>query len=346
MQYDSYRDYKRAKTEFRRAQNAAIEQFIRKCHDDLNDSADVDIRLFWKLLKGFNPTASKIHPEIIYNGKVHNTPESVAKCFSDYFSDLYQPLNCNYFDSENKKCVDETYADISKTVRSPNEYLPGGIIQEHEMRDIVKSLKLRKAAGYDKIQHEHLRFGGSSIVKCLTVLFNTTVRDGHIPRMWKLGLVVPIFKGGDKCKTSLDSYKPVSLLSCVYKIFESIIQSRLLKYVLVDKEFPSPQQQGFQKNLGCLTASFNLQETTFHNLELYSKVYVAFLDSRKAFDTVWRTALMCKLYKLGVKGKIWSIIDDCHTNTKNSVVVNQQKSVFFNVKQGVRQGVFYQVYCT
>lgn len=47
---------------------------------------------------------------------------------------------------------------------------------------------------------------------------------------------------------------------------------------------------------------------------------------------------MCKLHKLNIRGKIWNIIDDCHQNTESAVIVNQTKSRWFPVQQGVRQG--------
>ena len=72
--------------------------------------------------------------------------------------------------------------------------------------------------------------------------------------------------------------------------------------------FPCPQQQGFQKQLSCLTAAFNLQETICANLDLHSNVYAAFLDTEKAFDTVWHSGLFYKLHNLGIKGKISRII--------------------------------------
>ena len=95
---------------------------------------------------------------------------------------------------------------------------------ESEVLDIIKQLKRRKAAGYDKIQHEHLLHGGSVVVKNLTALFNKIIRVGRIPNDWKFGLLVPIFKGGTKKKTTPDSYRQVSLLSCVLKVFENIIK--------------------------------------------------------------------------------------------------------------------------
>lgn len=110
------------------------------------------------------------------------------------------------------------------------------------------------------------------------------------------------------------------------------------KHLYCLDKFPNRHQQGFQKHLGCLTTSFCLLETIYNNIELNSKVYVAFLDSRKAFDTVWRKALMYKLYKLGIKGRAWSVINECHLNTESTFIVNQCKSEYFNVVEGVRQG--------
>lgn len=113
------------------------------------------------------------------------------------------------------------------------------------------------------VQHEHLIYGGQSVVKALSNLFNLIVKHGKLPNEWKYGLVVPILKGGDKSKRSPDNYRPISLLSCVLKVFEHIIRNRLMDNVFSDKHFPNSQQQGFQKHLSCMSVSFNLHETIF-----------------------------------------------------------------------------------
>lgn len=83
----------------------------------------------------------------------------------------------------------------------------------------------------------------------------------------------------------------------------------------MEKKFPNPQLQGFQKRLSCITVGFNLQETTCHG----SSVCIAFLDCKKKYDTVRRKGLMVKFQKLGLKGKIWEIIDDCHVGNESTV---------------------------
>ena len=58
---------------------------------------------------------------------------------------------------------------------------------------------------------------------------------------------------------------------------------------------------------------------------------------------------MVKLHQLGVTGSLWTLIDDYHTNSFCSAVVNQINSDWFPVSQGVRQGrilstILYLVY--
>ena len=46
------------------------------------------------------------------------------------------------------------------------------------------------------------------------------------------------------------------------------------------------QQQWYQKKMGSDTVAFNLHESISNTLELGHTAYVAFLDIRKAFNTV------------------------------------------------------------
>ena len=114
MQFESYKAYKRAKSEFRRIQQAANEQYVQNCYDDINNAAECDVRLFWKLVKRFKPSSSKIYPEIVYHDKICSTPETVADCFADYFCDLYHPSDYDFYDTDTKRFVETIYNDIVK----------------------------------------------------------------------------------------------------------------------------------------------------------------------------------------------------------------------------------------
>ena len=130
-----------------------------------------------------------------------------------------------------------------------------------EITTAITSLKRRKAPGDDSITNEHIIHVGKQLKKGLLKLFNTIVDCCYVPDYWKSGLIVLLHKGGNNPKDSCNSYRPVALLSCFFKLFEKVIYNRITQCVTTTRDFPHAQQQGFQKELGCLTASFNLQET-------------------------------------------------------------------------------------
>jgi hypothetical protein len=156
--------------------------------------------------------------------------------------------------------------------------LPGGPVTSEEISTLVNKLKRRKAPGPDQITYEHIIFGGPRLHRCIAKLFNGIILQGKIPYAWKKGFIIPLYKVGDKQKTSTNSYRPVALLSCFLKIFESVQNSRTEEYILKNQSFPNKQPQGFEEKLGSITASFNLQETIYHQLEQGSNV----LDSSKS----------------------------------------------------------------
>ena len=125
----------------------------------------------------------------------------------------------------------------------------------------------------------------------------------------------------------------------LYKLLEKLVLDRLLKWTKDnDIVFPNPQQSAYQKHRSCVSTAFVLQETIQHLIERHSKVYACFLDTSKAFDTVWHNGLFYKLFRFGVEGKLWRLIKSCYTNATSCVVVNDVRSAWFPLKQSVRQG--------
>ena len=128
-------------------------------------------------------------------------------------------------------------------------------------------------------------------------------------------------------------------MPCKAKLFEGLIRSRCISYLKKQNiVFLCKQQQGFQEQLSCNTAAFNLQETVYYNIEHRSKTWVAYLDINGAFDTVWHEGLLLKLGQLGIVGKMWRILKASYQNLKCVVRANGVTSQPVNVERGVRQG--------
>ncbi len=84
--------------------------------------------------------------------------------------------------------------------------------------------------------------------------------------------------------------------------------------------------------------SFLLRECIAWAREQHSVLYVCFLDVQKAFDRTWHNGLLYKLYEMGIKGRLWRVIANMHSDMESSVQYKGHKSSIFSVHQGSRQG--------
>ncbi len=128
----------------------------------------------------------------------------------------------------------------------------------------------------------------------------------------------------------------MTLLPVISKLFEQVIAKRIPQFQ-DSAEFPDPQQCGFRKGLSSLHASFLLQETVYDYKERNDSLKVVFLDSSKAFDTVWHDGLLWKLKELNIHPGVWRIFCNTYSGMESCVVVNNTYSPWFKLERGVRQ---------
>ena len=131
-------------------------------------------------------------------------------------------------------------------------------IMDLEAREALKAPKCYKAPGHDTITPEHVieADGAASqgIAECLQDILNTT----EIPDNFKCGLVTPVFKGHGGDPASTDSYRDISILSILCKVFEKILVERL-NIELLSNGIPSELQFAYCRNRSILQANFILQ---------------------------------------------------------------------------------------
>ena len=131
--------------------------------------------------------------------------------------------------------------------------------------------------------------------------------------------------------------RPISILSTITKITESLVYDRLYSFVTQNKII-SDSQFGFQKGKNTLTALIQFIDEIQSGLDNQNHTLAIFIDLNKAFDTVHHSILLRKLEKYGIRGTTLEWFRDYLANRKQLVQSGNYKSSLLPVKCGVPQG--------
>ena len=149
--------------------------------------------------------------------KTRNQNDSTKNLNFEKFTSFFEELNKN----ENK----EDFPIENRNVR--NEEIDREI-SESEILAAIGRLKNGKASGIDHIQNEWIKSTKSKMLNVYKTYFNLIYRTATIPSSWTIGIIKPIYKGkGDK--NDPDNYRPITILSCIGKLFTSILNNRINK---------------------------------------------------------------------------------------------------------------------
>ncbi len=134
------------------------------------------------------------------------------------------------------------FYNLSNFLSLPILMFPKILISPSEIHSIIKTLKTRKSPGLDTINNQTLKSLGKRSIAAFTSILNSR-RFNYFPTIWKTAIVLP-FVNHKKILENPSNYRPISLLSSLSKIFETLIHHRLLHFTTINKIIP-PTQLGF-----------------------------------------------------------------------------------------------------
>ncbi len=204
-----------------------------------------------------------------------------------------------------------------------------------EIKNTIERLKSKKSCGPDSINANFILEFNECLVQPLHHIFNLSITSGIFPSLLKIAKVLPVYKKGDR--QSVSNYRPISLLNTFSKIFESIIGDRLTRF-LIKYDILYKYQFGFRKKHSTKLALLDSMDMILGVLNENKFVAAIFMDLSKAFDSLDRDILLCKLYNYGIRGSMHSWFKSYLSNRNQYVTINDSNSVMQNVEYGVPQG--------
>lgn len=174
-----------------------------------------------------------------------------------------------------------------------------------------------------------------NLAEPLSYCFNLCLLDGVFPDELKVSRVCPVFKKGKK--DIPDSYRPISIIPVVSKLFEILVFDQLNSF-FESNNFLSMSQFGFRKGKCTSDAIDKLVNEVLLVFERKSLAQATFCDLSRAFDCVDHDDLLMKLSFYGVKGSPLSFFKSYLSNRTQKVYIDREWSQELAIKYGVPQG--------
>ncbi len=119
--------------------------------------------------------------------------------------------------------------------------------------------------------------------------------------------------------------------SCFGKLFTAVLNNRLNSYLEINSLI-CEEQAGFRRRYSTVDHIFSFKLIVDFYLAKKNTLFCAFIDYKKAFDSVNR------VLDNNIDGKCLKVINDMYSRAKSCVKVNNTLSKFFTSQAGVRQG--------
>lgn len=278
----------------------------------------------WKATKGLKQPIVQIPPIKATDGNWARSDEDKAILFADYLESIFKPPDEN----ENRQPM-----LIEPSEEESEEILP---TTPNEIRNLIKyEINAKKSPGYDLISGDVLKNLPRKAIIKITNLINATFKLKFVPSLWKVADVLMIPKPG-KPPNIVSSYRPISLLPMISKVFEKVLAKRLNKIIERKKLIPN-HQFGFRRQHSTIQQVHRITNKIEVALEERKVCSAVFLDVAQAFDKVWHEGLIYKLRCMlpnQYASILKSYLDGRHFRIKQQNTYSKLREIKAGVPQG------------
>ena len=242
----------------------------------------------------------------------------------------------NLFANKDSFLEDVNLAELLKkaNIRTASDHELGNLITTPELGQVLKAMKHNKTPGMDGITTEFLKFFWAKLKYFVTNAINCCFLKGKLTTTLQQSIITCISKG-DKDRTQMKNWRPISLLCTTYKLASGVIAMRI-KSIL--DNIISKTQRGFiagRQMSDCTRLIYDIIHT-IENLILQGLLML--IDFEKAFDSISWNFLYKTLKFFGLSEKFINWIKLFNNDTKAYVLQCGFLSEPINIGRGCKQG--------
>ena len=270
------------------------------------------------------------------HNRSHTTQEGIEIAAVAYWSKIMSKKD---IDQDSMKVVLESIDKVLPIQSAQSLTDNTHLISTETIKAAIQASATNKSPGIDGLPNEFYEAlipqKDGMILKFLQKVFLQAKRESLLPPSMRKIAIKLLYKYEDKANMIWQkNYRPISLLSCDYKILSRILQTNLnplMHYILYDTQFCAPGKQIGEAVLYLST----LIDYTEHN---QSPAALAFLDFEKAFDSVSHEAIFRIMEQVGLPQNFIEWAKLAFTQTSASLIINGGTTSEFPLTGGGRQG--------
>ena len=268
---------------------------------------------------------------ILYNGtKIHNSKD-ISNIIGRHLESIGNSLNMNDYFKIKKLNAEKIIINFETSQELV--YNESFTIADFEMA--LDSCN-NSAPGKDNISFEMIKNLNIKAKIYLLQFYNYLWKRGLFPKAWRHAIVIPIVKPG-KDPSLPTNYRPISLTSCLCKLIEKMVNTRLMWY-MEENNILSPTQSGARKNRSTLDSLASLENQIKEGFLVKKMTVAVFFDIEKAYDTTWRYSILRCMYNNKLRGALPIFIQNFLKNRTFQTRIETTYSEVFSINEGIPQG--------
>lgn len=289
------------KFEIKKIKNDSFSSYIK----ELTCDRDTDYSL-WKATKSIKRPVLQTSPIQGIAGKWARCNKEKAEAFAAHLASVFTP----------NEEADGNQIDNFSEIELISVIPP---VKIREVQAVInKEIKTKKAPGYDLMTGQVLKQLPRKAIVKITMIINAALKLHYVPQVWKIAEVIMLPKPG-KPLDQITSYRPISLLPVLSKLFEKLLLKKLLPIIEERKLVPN-HQFGFRHKHSTIDQVHRITNIIEAALEQKKVCSAIFLDVSQAFDKVWHE---------GLKFKLRQWLPSCYARMLASYLTNR----YFRIRQ-------------
>ncbi len=320
-------EYNQLKQSLDEIENKEMEKLIFRSRVEWYEKGEKCTNYYMRIIKE-NSKLSNITKLETNKGEITD-PGEILKEATRFYSKLYNDKD-PHIDAENIMLKDENFTQIADTDRDNLEKS----ITLNELYKALSKMKDKKAPGNDGLTVALYKTIWPDIREAFHKAAVEAIEKQELPPSMRQGVIRLIEKKG-KDRTSLDNWRPISLLNVDYKIISKAIALRLENLL---PKIINGNQLAFVPN----RLIYEGVRKTQYIMECYEKtkrkLAVMNIDFKKAFDTVKHNYLWMILGKYNFGPKFINTIKTLYQKAESTVINNGTTGSYFPITKSCRQG--------